>query len=204
MPPFEYIGGDPALDFVNTVDWTDAGPVNERLGDYSDLVLWGVAAGLVSKPVAERLRRLAAARPRGARAGLSAALRARDALRAVFTAVAAGERPGPGLVELNALVGEAMGRLQLSEGTSRRGGDGPRAGWQWRGMDQRLDSLLWPVVRSAADLLTSDEAGRIRMCAGSACGWMYVDRSRNGLRRWCQMRTCGTREKSRRRRRVFA
>jgi predicted RNA-binding Zn ribbon-like protein len=28
---------------------------------------------------------------------------------------------------------------------------------------------------------------------------MYVDRSRNGLRRWCQMETCGTREKSRRR-----
>ncbi|HEV2853834.1 MAG TPA: CGNR zinc finger domain-containing protein [Thermoanaerobaculia bacterium] len=32
------------------------------------------------------------------------------------------------------------------------------------------------------------------------CGWMYVDCSRNGLRRWCEMETCGTLEKSRRRR----
>jgi predicted RNA-binding Zn ribbon-like protein len=28
---------------------------------------------------------------------------------------------------------------------------------------------------------------------------MYVDRSRNGLRRWCQMEVCGTKEKSRQR-----
>jgi predicted RNA-binding Zn ribbon-like protein len=40
----------------------------------------------------------------------------------------------------------------------------------------------------------------VRVCDGDDCGWMYVDRSRNGFRRWCQMRTCGTREKTRRRR----
>jgi predicted RNA-binding Zn ribbon-like protein len=28
---------------------------------------------------------------------------------------------------------------------------------------------------------------------------MFVDRSRNGFRRWCQMATCGTEEKTRRR-----
>jgi predicted RNA-binding Zn ribbon-like protein len=67
-------------------------------------------------------------------------------------------------------------------------------------MDQRLDSVLWPVLRSAAALLASDEADKVRTCAGPDCGWVYVDRSRNGFRRWCQMRTCGTREKSRRRR----
>ena len=34
---------------------------------------------------------------------------------------------------------------------------------------------------------------------GADCGWMFVDRSRNRLRRWCQMETCGTMEKTRRR-----
>ncbi len=36
--PFAYIGGDPALDLVNTVDWTGAGPAQERLADYAALV----------------------------------------------------------------------------------------------------------------------------------------------------------------------
>jgi predicted RNA-binding Zn ribbon-like protein len=56
------------------------------------------------------------------------------------------------------------------------------------------------VLWSAASLLQSDEIGNVRVCDGDDCGWMYVDRSRNGFRRWCQMRTCGTREKTRRRR----
>jgi predicted RNA-binding Zn ribbon-like protein len=59
--------------------------------------------------------------------------------------------------------------------------------------------VLWPVAWTAAALLTSDEAGKIRVCGGVDGGWMYVDRSRNGLRRWCRMETCGTCEKSRRR-----
>jgi predicted RNA-binding Zn ribbon-like protein len=59
---------------------------------------------------------------------------------------------------------------------------------------------MWPVIWAAANLLKSDELSQVRVCDGDDCGWMYVDRSRNGLRRWCQMRTCGTREKSRRRR----
>jgi predicted RNA-binding Zn ribbon-like protein len=66
-------------------------------------------------------------------------------------------------------------------------------------MESRLDSVIWPVLWSAASLIVSDEASRIRICGGPDCGWIYVDRSRNQLRRWCQMETCGTREKSRRR-----
>ncbi|MBA3555633.1 MAG: ABATE domain-containing protein, partial [Gemmatimonadales bacterium] len=66
MTSFEYIAGDPALDFVNTADWTGAGPIAERLGEYDDLVRWGMHAGLVPQRVAARLRRRALARPRDA------------------------------------------------------------------------------------------------------------------------------------------
>lgn len=83
-------------------------------------------------------------------------------------------------------------------GTRRRGT--PAAVWDWHGADERLDSLLWPVVRAAAELLASDEAGKLKVCGGPDCGWLYVDRSRNRLRRWCEMETCGTAAKTRRRR----
>ena len=92
----------------------------------------------------------------------------------------------------------ALAQLQLVGVTSESVG-GPALQWSWRDAADRLDSIIWPVVRSAADLLVSDEAARIRVCGGPDCGWMYVDRSRNGLRRWCEMESCGTREKSRRR-----
>ena len=94
--------------------------------------------------------------------------------------------------EFNDFLTGALRRLGLAH-------SGGRVVWRWRGMREELDSVLWPVVWSAAELLRSDEVSRLRTCAGADCGWMYVDRSRNGLRRWCEMETCGTREKSRRR-----
>jgi predicted RNA-binding Zn ribbon-like protein len=58
--------------------------------------------------------------------------------------------------------------------------------------------MLWPVARSAADLLTSQEQSRVRECAASDCGWLFLDLSRNRSRRWCDMETCGNRTKARR------
>lgn len=189
---FEFVGGDPALDFLNTADWTATGPINERLGSYDGLVRWGTEAGVLSPQVAARLRRRAAGRPGEARAAYAAALETRDILYRLFSATIAGEGAAVPLRRFNELLAGTLDRLELVEGVPAR--------WRWRGMDQRLDSVLWPVVRCTAELLASDEAAQLRMCGGQDCGWLYVDRSRNGLRRWCQMRTCGTREKTRRRR----
>jgi predicted RNA-binding Zn ribbon-like protein len=69
----------------------------------------------------------------------------------------------------------------------------------WPRAGHALESPLWSVAWSAARLLASDDAKRIRRCGGIDCGWYYVDRSRNGLRRWCEMETCGTLMKTRRR-----
>ena len=192
-PAFAFVGGDPALDLVNTVDWTGAGPAGERLVDYPALLTWAAAARLLPPAALERLRRRAAAHPREARAALARALRVRELLRAVFRG---GPEAVPAIRELDPLVREASSRLTLAPA----GRQGARLRWEWEGLDRRLDAPLWPVLRSAAALLVSEEADRIRTCDGEDCGWMYVDRSRNGLRRWCQMRTCGTVEKSRRRR----
>ena len=92
--PSSFIAGDPALDFVNTVDWTDAGQVDERLTDYDALARWSVEAGVLAKSAGHRLRRAGATRPREARAALAEAIRARETLHEVFSAVAAGRRPG--------------------------------------------------------------------------------------------------------------
>ena len=70
-------------------------------------------------------------------------------------------------------------------------------GWAWRADD--LDSMLWPVILAAADILTDDdERGRVRVCQGEDCAWLFLDRSRRRDRRWCDMSSCGNRAKAKR------
>ncbi len=86
---------------------------------------------------------------------------------------------------------EALARLRL-ELTS----DGAR--WVLRHDSAALDSPLWSIARSAADLLTSDELARVRECDGLDCTWLFLDCSRSRSRRWCSMASCGNRAKARR------
>jgi predicted RNA-binding Zn ribbon-like protein len=192
--PFKYIGGNPALDLVNTTDWTRRGPENERLTDFSQLTGWAEGAGILSSRGAAALRSRARVKPREAEAAYRAALKTRHVLHALFTEVAIGRRSGDELGEFNQLLGRSLEHMRIVPG---KGQHAFRLSWEEP--ETRLDAIPWPVVWSAATLLASDEWSQIRICGGEDCGWMYVDRSRNGLRRWCQMETCGTREKSRRR-----
>jgi predicted RNA-binding Zn ribbon-like protein len=197
--PFKYVGGDPALDLVNTVDFTIRGLEEERLTNYDRLTQWAEGAGVVSPSHGAALRRVAAAHLREASSAYRAALRTRAALARLFGAIAEGAASAEALSEFNRLLVSALEHLRVTSASAARGhGQQLRLGWEEG--KQKLESLLWPVLWSAASLVTSDEASRIRVCGGENCGWMYVDRSRNGLRRWCQMETCGTREKTRRRR----
>ena len=70
--------------------------------------------------------------------------------------------------------------------------------WEWTGDEAALDRMLWPVVGSAADLLTSEDLDRVGECQGDGCGWLFIDMSRNHSRRWCDMGDCGNRAKARR------
>ncbi|HET7517715.1 MAG TPA: CGNR zinc finger domain-containing protein, partial [Actinomycetes bacterium] len=52
----------------------------------------------------------------------------------------------------------------------------------------------------AVELLRDADRARLRCCPPDAggCGWVFLDRSRNGSRRWCRMADCGTTVKARR------
>jgi predicted RNA-binding Zn ribbon-like protein len=47
---------------------------------------------------------------------------------------------------------------------------------------------------SALSLLRDDTVVRLRICPN--CGWLFVDRSRNSSRLWCDMAVCGNRQKA--------
>ena len=56
------------------------------------------------------------------------------------------------------------------------------------------------VGRVVADLATARVLGteeRLKLCPATGCGWAFVDRSRNGSKRWCEMNRCGNQQKVR-------
>ena len=117
----------------------------------------------------------------------------REAIYHIFSAVAAGHQPEDvDLKILNRDLAKAMGQsriIAINDGFT----------WDTNGDKEEVDWILKPIVRSAADLLTSDELDRVKECADDkGCGWLFMDRSRNRSRVWCDMKDCGNRAKARR------
>jgi predicted RNA-binding Zn ribbon-like protein len=186
--PFELSGGALCLDFANT--WGDRGrPASERLHGYADLLRFARQAGLLNERQAAALERRARRQVEEAERAFAAAVELREALYRLCSARAAGaELPDADLERLNAALAEAAQGLQIER---RAGG----YTWGWSDPAASLAAPLRPVVRSAAELLTSDALDRIRECDGARCTWLFLDRSRNRSRRWCSMESCGNRAK---------
>jgi len=184
---FDLSGGHLCLDFANTLSVQ----TGDHLRVYGDLVAWGRQAGALTLAQADRLLDAAARQPAAADAALARARRFRAAIYLLFAARAAGQEPATAdLDALNAELARTLGKARIV-----RAADG--FSWAWAAEDA-LDRVLWPVVRSAAELLTSDALPLVRECAASNCRWLFLDTTKNRSRQWCDMRVCGNRAKARR------
>lgn len=186
------IGGRLCLDFVNTLGGRGAAGkiLDDRLTSFDLLLRWSTRAGALRPRDARALAARAARAPREAAAVLERARSLRESLYRVFTAAVAGRAvPAADL----AVVNRELRRARAHETIAAT----PRLAWTWDD-DQGLDSMLRPVVKSAADLLTSADLARVGQCPGEDCGWLFLDTSRSRRRQWCDMRECGNRAKVRR------
>jgi predicted RNA-binding Zn ribbon-like protein len=184
------------LGFVNTFHPRYGRHVHDALAGYADLVAWNRSVGMLTEAQEQSLLRAADAHPEEALGVFERAVTLREAIYRVFSAVAAGNAPqGEDLSFLHGAHVEALGHASFSP-TSRE------FSWEWEvgqesGHREVLQLLLWPVALSTIDLLTSaKEWGKIKECPG--CGWLFLDSSKTGNRRWCSMDECGSRDKMRR------
>jgi predicted RNA-binding Zn ribbon-like protein len=60
-----------------------------------------------------------------------------------------------------------------------------------------LARAWWPLASAGFGLVVSPDRARVKECAASDCHWVFLDASRNGSRRWCDMKACGNRAKAR-------
>jgi predicted RNA-binding Zn ribbon-like protein len=194
-PAFDLSGGARCLDFANTLEDRPTPHPIERLASYGDLLAFARATTSLPEPLLAALASAAGQNGDGAAAALARAIEVREAIYRLGVALADGiPAPAADLATLNEALGVALGRAQLVEAADTAG----RFGWAWAAEPLSLEAPLWPIVRSAADLLTSPTLSVLRVCAADACNWLFLDGSRNGSRRWCSMRTCGNRAKARR------
>ncbi len=187
-------GGTLCLDFANTVDWHASDNPEETLTGYKDLVEWSTRRGLLNKEDAASLRGKGEQNKELGRSVMGEATVLREAIYRIFSATAHGRIPPERELQLlNQYLAKGLSRTRITV-------DGNRFRWDWAKEDRPLDMMLWPVAKSAADLLTSEDIGRVKECANEeeGCGWVFLDTSRSQNRVWCSMKSCGNRMKFRR------
>jgi predicted RNA-binding Zn ribbon-like protein len=186
------VGGRLCLDFVNTLSTRIDELSRDYLNAYGDLVAWGRHAGVLTDDDVQALHREADRCPHVRAAALKDAILLRETIYCIFSSISENREPAEtDLAALNSWVHRALSRLVLVP-------SGSGYEWSWAVDEDDLDRILYPVVRSAADLLTSGELGKICRCAREGCDWLFVDSSKNQSRRWCSMKQCGSRVKARR------
>jgi len=189
---FRIVGGHPALDLVNTVSPRMAGGQDHLCGP-SGLLAWSRRIEILTDDEVSAVSAAWGSRPGLGESALRATVEIREATYSVLAARLSDSPPPQGsefeqlmlrwaaAAARSALVPGADGVADLVVGTAPA-----------RMIPDRL-------VAAAVELLRTVELRQLRACPidDGGCGWLFLDRSRNGSRRWCSMEDCGTRVKIR-------
>ena len=177
------------LDFINTLDDRFSGEPKELLKSYLDLARFGEDTGILSDLQVDRLMTKSMQYPEEAQRTLQSAIEMREAMHGVFWALVQKQPvPRAAMMIMNGYVKDAAQHMNV---VSRDG----HFEWQFDASDSDFDAPLWPIARSAADLLASGQVQFVRACASKTCEWLFLDESKNHRRRWCDMTKCGNRAK---------
>lgn len=164
-------GDTPCLNLVNTIHDRTEAVTTDYLNTPADVTLWARKAGIAKLN----------ARLDGK--SLKKVKTLRQLLYTIFLAVSQGANiPQAALREFDRNWRSVQSHLQL-----KRSHD--RYIERWHFDEGDLNWILAPVIKDARDLLLSDMLSRVRSCP--SCGWLFLDKTKNGTRRWCSMETCG-------------
>ena len=190
---FEWSGGHPALDLVNTLDERPSPAPIENLATYRDLTRFAELAGLIDRGIVRRLAKL------DGRSGPRIVKRARRLREHLHDVLAAANSKRPAqqsdLDALSAAI-QAAHAAQMLVASPAPG----LASRRWSSMVPEIP--LHACSLAIERLLVSEERKRIRKCGAPDCDVYYLDTSKGHRRQWCSMKGCGNREKQRRRRSV--
>lgn len=174
------------LDFINTVDVRNDGFGPDYLLGYRDLLVFAKRTGLLDSVDLAALEAEAVDHPRKAESSLARAKNLRELLYRICRAEFADDKIAEGdLRDLDEAILDAMADRVLTATAA-----GLRYVWR---SGHGLELVIHAVALAAQDLLFNrGSRRRIRECPGRNCGWVFLDTSKGGRRRWCSDKTCGT------------
>jgi predicted RNA-binding Zn ribbon-like protein len=188
---FQLVAGHLALDFANTLDYRyDSDRRIDLLPTYERFLAFCKQSGVITTSHLRMLR--SSASKADARRTLSQVIELREALYFLILSAVNGRLPSDSYLRtLNTFLADA--RVP------------DRIGWQksgfvrsYGGLAEEFAGPLWLILDASAALLTSPDLNYVRECGEKTCRWLFLDRSRNHSRRWCDMQLCGNRSKAER------
>jgi predicted RNA-binding Zn ribbon-like protein len=188
---FQLIGGHPALDLVNTLDWRfrENGP-EELLAGYDDLLRFAAQSETLSPKQIRQIVRTGS--DRAAADALVACRELREAAAGIFYAAVDDRTPAGSQIKI------IERAFQEARAHQRLAWSGSRLAWEWLPSEWGPGLPFWMLAVSTARLLLSDQMRLLRACEKPDCRWLFLDTSKNHTRRWCDMKICGNRMKARR------
>lgn len=174
-PGFRFRSGRPSLDFAGTLGGRHREPV-ERLAKPADLARWLRESGVIAVWRDPTEGQLAAARD------------LREVIYRIAIAVINGrplQRDDTDLLNHYAGVPPVVPVLRPDRSLGRLAAD-------------PVGAAMSTLARDAIELVTGEQAARLRECSRPDCSLLFVDTSRSGARRWCSMETCGNQDKVKR------
>jgi predicted RNA-binding Zn ribbon-like protein len=186
----EAIGNHPALDLVNTVAWRlDPARTVDRLPNGIAVVTWAAFVGLLDDGQAARLTSELKNDPRADRLMGAQVRLGRERLHRVLQPMAVGEEPdGPDMAALHRGLLRALGRAQATTVMPL----------EWSTGLHSVSDLTDELALATWRLLQREDRRRLRQCQDDDCGWLFLDRTKNGSRVWCSSADCGNRTRARR------
>ena len=181
-------GGLLCLDFINTVQTRKKDVFHEYLPNYAAFLQWCTKLSLVSDKEVKQYEAIADQSPAKAITAYHHVILARELLYRFFSAKADGKAIEADVLEgFNELLAEALQHIGFENSSA-----GLNA--VWLNQDNDLSAPLWKIMKSAYDILTVAESKYVKEC--SACGWLFLDKSRTHTRRWCNPLECGSIDKA--------
>ncbi|MFI7240888.1 CGNR zinc finger domain-containing protein [Streptomyces qinglanensis] len=149
------------------------GDAVERIPTPQRLVDWLAVYGLVVDSCAD--------------AQLELARELRESIDVAATAAALGDAlPAPAVQVINdrSVQGRAAAILT------------PEGKRQWQlGPDARVEDALSVIAADAIEIIAGERDGKLALCASPTCRAAFFDASQSRTRKWCDMNTCGNRQK---------
>lgn len=184
-------GGCPVFDFTNTISNRNDPDYFDYLTKYDDFVEWINKIKLLPKGKMDAIAAFSKSHTRKSADTLRQIIEVREVVFKLFSSLAQQQKADRETVDaFNGFFSEALSNMRVEVGRKE-------VAMSFIVSEKTiLKEPLYILVKNAFDILSTQSFDRIKECP--TCRWLFLDTTKNGKRRWCNMQVCGSNDKARR------